>query len=292
MNVFVIHSGADYDATNGIISTLKKKVYSLNTLILKNGSCFWKLDASQKIKKAQMVLFVVGENSHKSPYIAWEIKEAIKFKKPIYILKLNEENQLHDALLVEDGFSKEKQNYGKVVTVEELSNVIKSYDAGDYGLFNGAPGELNQDALLEQYKLFLQTSEDLVSRRQNVNSFYISISSAIVAIMGFLFAMDLGRMSELIIGFAFCIVGIILSISWSKSLACYGNLNSSKMKIISSIEKQLPLSLFDAEWAALSDKLNKKKYVSFTESEQTIPRLFGLLYCIVIVFIVISLFYT
>ena len=290
MNVFVIHSGADYDATNGIISTLKKKVYSLNTLILKNGSCFWKLDASQKIKKAQMVLFVVGENSHKSPYIAWEIKEAIKFKKPIYILKLNEENQLHDALLVEDGFSKEKQNYGKVVTVEELSNVIKSYDAGDYGLFNGAPGELNQDALLEQYKLFLQTSEDLVSRRQNVNSFYISISSAIVAIMGFLFAMDLGRMSELIIGFAFCIVGIILSISWSKSLACYGNLNSSKMKIISSIEKQLPLSLFDAEWAALSDKLNKKKYVSFTESEQTIPRLFGLLYCIVIVFIVISLF--
>lgn len=290
MNVFVIHSGADYDATNGIISTLKKKVYSLNTLILKNGSCFWKIDASQKIKKAQMVLFVVGENSHKSPYIAWEIKEAIKFKKPIYILKLNEENQLHDALLVEDGFSKEKQNYGKVVTVEELSNVIKSYDAGDYGLFNGVPGELNQDALLEQYKLFLQTSEDLVSRRQNVNSFYISISSAIVAIMGFLFAMDLGRMSELIIGFAFCIVGIILSISWSKSLACYGNLNSSKMKIISSIEKQLPLSLFDAEWAALSDKLNKKKYVSFTESEQTIPRLFGLLYCIVIVFIVISLF--
>lgn len=290
MNVFVIHSGADYDATNGIISTLKKKVYSLNTLILKNGSCFWKLDASQKIKKAQMVLFVVGENSHKSPYIAWEIKEAIKFKKPIYILKLNEENQLHDALLVEDGFSKEKQNYGKVVTVEELSNVIKNYDAGDYGLFNGAPGELNQDALLEQYKLFLQTSEDLVSRRQNVNSFYISISSAIVAIMGFLFAMDLGRMSELIIGFAFCIVGIILSISWSKSLSCYGNLNSSKMKIISSIEKQLPLSLFDAEWAALSDKLNKKKYVSFTESEQTIPRLFGLLYCIVIVFIVISLF--
>ena len=290
MNVFVIHSGADYDATNGIISTLKKKVYSLNTLILKNGSCFWKIDASQKIKKAQMVLFVVGENSHKSPYIAWEIKEAIKFKKPIYILKLNEENQLHDALLVEDGFSKEKQNYGNVVTVEELSNVIKSYDAGDYGLFNGAPGDLNQDALLEQYKLFLQTSEDLVNRRQNVNSFYISISSAIVAIMGFLFAMDLGRISELIIGFAFCIVGIILSISWSKSLACYGNLNSSKMKIISSIEKQLPLSLFDAEWAALSDKLNKKKYVSFTESEQTIPRLFGLLYCIVIVFIVISLF--
>lgn len=290
MNVFVIHSGADYEAANQVIASLKQKAYSLNTLILTNGNCFWKVDASKKIKKSQMVLFIVGENSHKSPYIAWEIKEAIKRKKPIYVLKLNEENSLHDALLVEDDFTKEKVNYGKVVTAEALSNVIKSYDAGDYGLFNGAPGEWNQDALLEQYKLFLQTSEDLVSRRQNVNSFYISISSAIVAIMGFLFAMDLGRLSELIIGIAFCIVGFILSISWSKSLSCYGNLNSSKMKIISSIEKQLPLSLFDAEWAALSDKLNKKKYVSFTESEQTIPRLFGWLYALVIVFIVVSFF--
>ncbi len=83
MNVFVIHSGADYEATNRVISSLKQKVYSLNTLILKNGTCFWKIDASKKIKKSQMVLFVVGENSHKSPYIGWEIKEAIRNKKPI-----------------------------------------------------------------------------------------------------------------------------------------------------------------------------------------------------------------
>lgn len=286
MNVFVIHSGADYDATNKVISSLKQKAYSLNTLILKNGNCFWKLDASKKIKKSQMVLFVVGENSHKSPYIAWEIKEAIKHKKPVYVLKLKEQNQLHDALFVEDDFTKEKKNYGKVVSAEEISNIIKSYDTGDYGLFNASPNELNQEALLEQYKLFLQTSEDLVNRRQNVNSFYISISSALAAILGVLFALDFGYKGKLIIGAVFCIIGIILSVSWSKALSCYGNLNSSKMKIISSIEKQLPLSLFDAEWAALSDKLNKKKYVSFTESERAIPRLFGVLYCLTMVFIV------
>ena len=290
MNVFVIHSGADYEATELIISSLKQKVYSLNTLILKNGTCFWKLDASAKIKKSQMVLFVVGENSHKSPYIAWEIKESIKHGKPIYVLKLNEENKLHDALYVTDSFTGEKKNYGKVMSAEKIAEVIKSYDAGDYGLFNGAPGELNHSIMLEQYKIFLQTSEDLVSRRQNVNSFYISISSALVAVMGVLFAMDFGHTAELIIGLVFCIIGIILSISWSKILSCYGNLNSSKMKIISNIEKQLPLSLFDAEWAALSDKLNKKKYVSFTESEQIIPRLFAIVYFIITVIIMISYF--
>lgn len=290
MNVFVIHSGADYDAVNKLISSLQQKEYSFNALMLKNGNCFWKLDASKKIKKSQMVLFVVGENSHKSPYIAWEIKTAIKHKKPIYVLKLKEENQLHSALFVEDDFSKEQRNYGKVLSEEALCDAIKSYDAGDYGLFNASPNETNQEALLEQYKLFLQTSEDLVNRRQNVNSFYISISSALVAIMAALLALDFATNAKMIVGFVFCVIGVILSISWSKILGCYGNLNSSKMKIISNIEKQLPLSLFDAEWAALSDKLNKKKYVSFTESEQIIPRLFCAAYLFVMVIIVVSRF--
>lgn len=56
-------------------------------------------------------------------------------------------------------------------------------------------------------------------------------------------------------------------------------LNSAlQMKIISYIEKQLPASLYDAEWAALSDKLNKRKYVSFTNSEKRVPVLFVVVY--------------
>lgn len=290
MNVFVIHSGADYTATEKLISALKKKVYSLHALILKNGNCFWKADASKKIKKSQMVLFVVGENSYKSPYIAWEIKEAIRLKKPIYILRLHKNNPLHKALFTKDTFTEEEKNYGKVVSAEKLVKLLKSYDEGDYGLFNDNLDELNKEALLEQYKLFLQTSEDLVNRRQSVNSFYISLSSALVAILGVLFALDFGNKEKLIIGAAFCIIGIILSISWSRALTCYGNLNSSKMKIISSIEKRLPLSLFDAEWAALSDKLNKKKYVPFTESERMIPLLFGVVYSLITVCIVVFYF--
>ena len=287
MNVFVIHSGADYALADKIISTLKQKVYSLNTLILKNGNCFWKLEASGKIRKSQMVLFVVGENSHASPNIGWEIKEAIRLKKPIYVLKIKENYLLHEALQIKDPFSGIKKDYAKVKTEKEIADMLNGYNDGDYGLFNHSAGELNQEALLEQYKLFLQTSEDLVSRRQNVNSFYLSLSSALAAILGVLFALDFGYQGKLIVGAVFCLIGIILSVSWSKTLSCYGNLNSSKMKIISSIEKKLPLSLFDAEWAALSDKLNKKKYISFTESEQVIPRLFGVLYFLIIVVIAI-----
>jgi hypothetical protein len=278
-------------ATEEVIDSLKREDYSINTLILKNGPFFWKIDASNKIKKSQMVLFVLGENSHKSPYIAWEIKESIKLKKPIYILKLNSEYKLHTALFIKDSFSNEEQNYGSLVTKDELISIIKSYNKGDYGLFNSTFNELNQEIILEQYKLFLQTSEDLVNRRQNVNSFYISISSALIAIMGVFCTFDFGKKAELVICFLFCLIGIIISVSWSKILSCYGNLNSSKMKIISNIEKKLPLSLFDAEWAALSDKLNKKKYISFTETEKIIPLLFEIVYLFIIVLIIFLYFF-
>ena len=40
--------------------------------------------------------------------------------------------------------------------------------------------------LLEQYKLFVQTSESLVSRRQTVNTFFLSINSALLASIGIL----------------------------------------------------------------------------------------------------------
>lgn len=291
MNIFVIHSNSDLSATEEVIDSLKREDYSINTLILKNGPFFWKIDASNKIKKSQMVLFVLGENSHKSPYIAWEIKESIKLKKPIYILKLNSENKLHTALFIKDSFSNEEQNYGNLVTKDELISIIKSYNRGDYGLFNSTFNELNQEIILEQYKLFLQTSEDLVNRGQNVNSFYISISSALIAIMGVFCTFDFGKKAELVICFLFCLIGIIISVSWSKILSCYGNLNSSKMKIISNIEKKLPLSLFDAEWAALSDKLNKKKYISFTETEKIIPLLFEIVYLFIIVLIIFLYFF-
>ena len=291
MNAFVTHSGADFEQASRVIAALKQKAFSLNTLILKNGSCFWKIDAGRKIKKSQMVIFVVGENSHKSPYIGWELKEAIRTEKPIYVLKLQDDYMLHDALYVEDDFSKEKRLYAKVVSIDEMCAVIKNYDAGDYGLFNAEPSQLNQNIILEQYKLFLQTSEDLVERRQKVNSFYISVCSMLVTLIGAIFAMDFDMDTSIVVCCILCVIGVILSFSWSEMLSCYGKLNSSKMKIISNIEKQLPLSLFDAEWAALSDKLNKKKYVSFTESEQRIPKLFGLVYLCVIAFLLFIRFF-
>ena len=50
------------------------------------------------------------------------------------------------------------------------------------------------------------------------------------------------------------------------------------MIFIKNVISPLLCRLYDAEWQALSDKLNKKKYVSFTNSEKRIPYLFIAVY--------------
>ena len=135
--------------------------------------------------------------------------------------------------------------------------------------------------LPDQYKMFQKSSEDLVARRQSVNSFYISVNSAMVALVGVV--MGLVEMPAKIYVMVFmCIVGIILDISWINILESYGMLNSAKMKVIGLIEEQLPVLLYDAEWRVMSDKLNNKKYVSFTDSEKRIPKIFAFIYLTVI----------
>lgn len=288
MNIFVIHSGADYERVTAHISSLKRKIFKLNALVLENGNIFWKLDAAAKIKKSQMVVFYVGKNSHASPYIGWELKTAMKYKKPIYTINLDDENKMHPVLTVVDSFSGQKVQYNTETTEDQLSEMISKYELGDYGIFNEDMEKMDKKILLEQYKLFLKTSEDLVARRQSVNNFYISINSALVTLFGASFTFNMAGIYKLIIGAMFAATGIVLSIFWIRILLAYGNLNGSKMKIISGIERQLPASLYDAEWAAMSDKLNKKKYISFTDNETNIPKIFIVIYSIMFVALVIA----
>ena len=48
----------------------------------------------------------------------------------------------------------------------------------------------------------------------------------------------------------------------------------------------MPVALYDAEWQIMSDKLNNKKYVSFTNSEKRIPKIF--LFVFIIIILVVS----
>ena len=74
-------------------------------------------------------------------------------------------------------------------------------------------------------------------------------------------------------------------------MVAYGITNSSKMKIISLIEKRLAASLYDAEWQVMSNKYSKTPYISFTDGEKSLPVIFICLYVFVDVICAFALIY-
>ena len=307
MNIFIVHSGKDSSEVKRIEKRITDKAHEANILLLENGGRYWKNEAGQRIRDAQMVLFVVGENSNKSSNIDWELKQALRHNKPVYCYRLNKDYMINECLYGKDKFTSQKKlladEVGKDVdlrrikernlpadikdrealAVEEIVNRVKNFENGNYPLFTQTIDDGNRDALLEQYKIFLETSENLVSRRQSVNSFYLSANTALITIMATLITIFGNLTEKVLICILVSIVGVILSASWLGILESYGVLNSSKMKVIRIIERELPALLYDTEWVVMSDRLNSRKYVSFTDSEKKTPKIFVILYIILII---------
>lgn len=281
MNIFIIHSGTDIENViekksqiNKINDNGKKKA---SVLLLKYRK-FWKHEAKKLIKSAQVVLYILSEDGHKSKNIDWEINQAKKQQKAIVILNEGKKFKLNESLREKDPFTKEVGTIGKeIASVEELYEIIGNYENGEYiHLFND--DNVDPEKLFEQYKLFSDTSESLVTRRQNVNSFYITANTALFTVAVTVFSLNANLISQIIITMVLSIPGILLNGSWLKVMESYSLINSSKMKILGMIEKRLSASLFDAEWEIMSNKYNKQRYISFSDREKTLPKIFNALY--------------
>ena len=304
INVFMIHSGNDYKMVKEVIEPYLSRtddegpstVANCSILTLESGEDIpWKKDALNKIKMSHAVIVVIGAdagNDSKKDTMGWEVETAVKYNKLIMLYNPNN-YEIPDYLMITDRFTKQKRLVAPVMTLEKIKNRIDDYVNGYYPIFSSAYQELpaeNQSQrkgeLVDQYKMFQKTSEDLVARRQSVNSFYISVNSALTGLLG----VALGVFDDsvkLIVAAFMCVAGIILDISWINILEAYGTLNAAKMKVIKLLEEQLPVMLYDAEWRIMSDKLNNKKYVSFTDSEKRIPKLFFSLYVIILVGVIV-----
>lgn len=295
MNIFIIHSGTDKDnvaekeiAINAINdeNAGDKKA---NVLLLEYRR-FWKPEVKKLIKSAQIVLYILSEDGHRSKNIDWEIRQAKKQQKAIVVW--NEGGyKLNDSLYENDPFTKKPDCIGKEIkTIEELFEIIEDYENGKHiHLFNA--NDIEPEKLFEQYKLFSETSESLVARRQNVNSFYITANTALITIAATAFSLGNNLFSQLVITMVLSLPGILLNISWLKVMESYSLINSSKMKILGMLEKKLAASLFDAEWEAMSNKYNKQRYVSFSDREKYLPIIFNWVFVMVdIVCAVIMIF--
>lgn len=151
-----------------------------------------------------------------------------------------------------------------------LEKELLSFPKKDYG-------DCYQDHVLEIYKLYVQSADNISARRQSANSFFLSINTAIIGAIGYLGA-DKGTF-----GWAVSLAGILICVAWYRSVRAYKDLNSGKFKVVHEIEKKLPISVYAAEWETLGRGKDPDLYLPFTNIEIWVPRIFMALHASLLV---------
>lgn len=301
MKILVIYYRDDYDAIKEQIRTWEKQGCKAKFIMHQVSEKRWHMHVRQDIRDCNCVVMFAGVKTWNSPKVAWEIRVAKKYKKTIYVVRIEENVPIHEQLFrrlpvcckksdrkrINQLFDRQKnRSYPYERKIEKFFEELLKYERHDFGVFsntNESHNSLSKDEmeiLFGQYELFVKTSEDLVQRRQTANSFYISINAALLAFCGTLFetAKDANSgvdvASRLWLLFTLCLIGILISRSWRKMLISYGQLNKGKLRVIAEIEKRLPASIFDSEWNAVKNPMHGYEHKSYTEREKDIPLIF------------------
>ncbi len=145
-------------------------------------------------------------------------------------------------------------------------------------------GDAYHAHLLEQYKLFVESADRISQRRQNANSFFLMVNTALLAFLGSIASRT--SLSGSVWWFLpVSIAGVILCYVWYRLVLSYKWLNAAKFAVIHAIEKHLPIALFDAEWRQLGEGQDPQKYKPFSEIETWIPWVFAALYGVLVVIV-------
>jgi len=141
----------------------------------------------------------------------------------------------------------------------------------------------DRDMLLEQYKLFVKSADDLTSRRLDTNKLYLTILLGLFTIAGFLNTKEMSSMfGKDIILIIISVIGLSLSVVWYMNIESYRLLNSAKFKVIHEIEQELPYPCFDKEWQFRKTDNPSKAYPRFTQIEKFMPIMMGIIFVILL----------
>ena len=123
--------------------------------------------------------------------------------------------------------------------------------------------------LLEQYKMYVQTADNVSTRRVTTSRYLLTLSAALIAVYGFQLSLPIPGYLALLVP----ATGVAVSLLWYKIIMSHRDLNDVKFKIIHELEQHLPASLFTQEWRMLGEG-DSKSYTNVTDIERWIPFLF------------------
>ena len=147
----------------------------------------------------------------------------------------------------------------------------------DYG------GSFNAD-LLEQYKLYVQSAENVSARRVQSSRYLLTLNAALVALYG----LQSTGFSQNYWTLLVPIIGIPVSLLWYLIIKSHADLNKIKFEVIHEFERHLPAAMYKYEWE-LAERGQGKTYRAVTTIERWIPILFAILHVILGIMVVLSL---
>ena len=125
-------------------------------------------------------------------------------------------------------------------------------------------GQEYKSHLLEQYKPFVEMADRISARRQSANSFFLSVNTAIIALVGYvIFASQYSSSYYWLVSLA----GMALCFMWYRLIRSYKDLNPAKFDEFHEMEAELPMSPYDSEWDKVGRGTNNKLYLPFTQIE-------------------------
>ena len=152
-------------------------------------------------------------------------------------------------------------------------------------LFPSGPpssAEETQQAL-DLYKIMVQSSEGLVSRRQGVNTFFLTMNGALLTASGIIVQSSGGDRLGAVGIVVLAVAGAILCAAWRSLITSFGQLNSGKFQVINTMESYLKAAVYSAEWEALGRGEDPKVYRSFTSREIWVPNALIVLHVVTVV---------
>jgi hypothetical protein len=155
-------------------------------------------------------------------------------------------------------------------------------------------GEKFQDHLLEQYKIYVEMTDRSSSRRNQVNNFYISMLSSLLAFIALVTNKDIVQFKnsnfQSIAFLSVGVLGTILCLIWYINIQSYKHLGSSKFQVIHELEKQMPFPCYDKEWDFLKKDKQYRGYLTQTSVERSLPVILSIPYLGLILYSLTKLF--
>lgn len=251
MKVFLSYRFEDKIEVEKIVSEINNRIRSIDFLTLDHYDKNWILKVTSLIREADLVLFFIGNDTHSSESIHKEYEIVKTLNKRFYFTELK--TKKNPNISTYPNFCIDNKALHVANHPKEIIDALCYIDT-------------SREILLEQYKILYASTENVSTRRQNVNNLYFGIITTVIT-ASFLAADQISDKIQACLLLLFLTgIAFAITIYWKKLLISYQRLNSGKFELLQELEDKLKINLSQREWDILQDR----GYVSNTETENKI----------------------